>query len=474
MEPHPTKGVAHQTILFAVLKMISYRYIVELFLRAFLIILFVAPLSTEAVIINIEDYGAVADDESVATCFKNSGVINRTLAALKPGDTMFVPNKLFWLMGGIYAKGIKDAKIQIDGTLKYWTPNILNIEKVWPRDENGNVKECMYLEELDNVTFTSSGRGTIDGNGHGWWGAIKYLLIKADRPRLVHIQNSQHLVVEHLHLKDSPRFTFLARDISDLTVRYTNISARRTNASYHDLYDLTAFNTDGFDVAGKNVHIHDCNIWNDDDCIAVKQQDGNSIWSNCSENMLFERINASGLGLTIGSIGATSAHSCVRNITFKDSVMVNTVKGIYLKSRPSGPGKNSGEITNVTYQNITIITPTQWAIWIGPQQAIYEDACSLLWPEDPFAKCPIPSDIIWTNIVLRDIRIISPKMSPGVILGNSTNPMRGVVFDNVVVTNPGENPWGDKFYACEGTEGVATGTTSPVPPCFTKKKTAHS
>ena len=26
--------------------------------------------------------------------------------------------------------------------------------------------------------------------------------------------------------------------------------------------DMTAFNTDGFDVSGKNVWIHDCQIWN--------------------------------------------------------------------------------------------------------------------------------------------------------------------------------------------------------------------
>ena len=41
-----------------------------------------------------------------------------------------------------------------------------------------------------------------------------------------------------------------------------------------------------------------------------------------SENMLFERINASGVGLTIGSIGT----SVVNNITFRDSFMYHTWK----------------------------------------------------------------------------------------------------------------------------------------------------
>ena len=83
---------------------------------------------------------------------------------------------------------------------------------------------------------------------------------------------------------------------------------------------LTFALIDGFDVSGRNVHMHDLKIWNQDDCIAVKDS---------SENMLFERITASGLGLAVGSIGK----SLVRNITFRDCVLTSTVKGIYVKTR---------------------------------------------------------------------------------------------------------------------------------------------
>ena len=57
-----------------------------------------------------------------------------------------------------------------------------------------------------------------------------------------------------------------------------------------------------------------------DDCIAVKAASGNA----ASENMLFERINASGVGMTIGSIGC----SVVNNITFRDVYMHHTFKGM--------------------------------------------------------------------------------------------------------------------------------------------------
>ena len=45
--------------------------------------------------------------------------------------------------------------------------------------------------------------------------------------------------------------------------------------------------------------------------------------------------------------------------------------------------------------------------------------------------------------------------------------MQNVVFDNVVVTNPGAHPFGDLFYQpCDGIDGTATGTTTPIPLCF--------
>ena len=34
-------------------------------------------------------------------------------------------------------------------------------------------------------------------------------------------------------------------------VRYCEISAKRKDSDHHDIIDLTAFNTDGFDVTGQ-------------------------------------------------------------------------------------------------------------------------------------------------------------------------------------------------------------------------------
>jgi polygalacturonase len=211
----------------------------------------------------------------------------------------------------------------------------------------------MSFSDIEYVTFTSSHQGMIDGNGLNWWGYIEYLEIAENRPRLLHVTNAGHLLIENLFFKNSPYWTTYFDDVEELEIRHCVIDARIDNATNHNIVDISAFNTDGFDVAGKNIWIHDCTIWNDDDCIAVKDQSSSSTRSKCSENMLFENINASGVGLTIGSIGA----SCVRNITFRNSIMPNTFKGLYLKSRPH---TGTSEISNILYENITITNPSQW------------------------------------------------------------------------------------------------------------------
>ena len=179
--------------------------------------------------------------------------------------------------------------------------------------------------------------------------------------------------------------------------------------------------------------------------------------------MLFERISCSGLGLVIGSIGS----SVVNNITFRDCTMPTTVKGIYMKTRWSDEGAigHSASISNILYENIIIDKPQQYAIWMGPAQQTGQP-CSLLWTIADKAKCEISAYQTWTNITLRNITINNPEGSPGMLMGNASNPMKNVVFDNVVVTNPGTEPWGDDFYYCEAVEGTSVGATTPVPPCF--------
>ena len=412
-----------------------------------------------AVVFDFEATGGAPDDATLSTAWHNGRLLNATLGLLQPGDELVVPNKTFHVMGGIVAHNLTSAVLRFEGTIVYD-----DTIRQWPRRGGSkSVLHCLHILGARNLTITSSTKGTFDGQGKAWWGVpgLGYLARGENRPNLLKIENGAGVLVENLLLRNSPDWTFWAPGSDGLEVRNVDISARRSSVDRHGAIEMTAFNTDGFDVTGRDVWIHDCTVWNQDDCIAVK--DG-------SEDMLFERIEASGIGLTIGSIGA----STVRNITFRDCHMHHTSKGIYMKFN----GQGGGLIEDVLYENITIDEPEATAIWIGPAQQSDSDdlcaahPCSICWPTLPTAKCLLPASSLYRNITLRDITVNNPKKPQSFVMANTSNPMRGVVFDSVVVTNPGTRAGKSFYQECVGVSGgVATGRTSPVPPCFADNTT---
>ena len=398
----------------------------------------------------------------------NAIALNQSLHALLPGDTLIIPKRTFHILGGVEGVGLRDVTIRIDGTLLF-SPDTAS----WPHYGDGTHRAGLAFWDAHGLTISSSRQGTLDGNGRAWWSVpgFGYLMHQEKRPRLLTIANSTRVIVERILFKDSPYWTTLIVAVEDLIIRHCGITARRTKALTHSFVDLSAFNADGFDVAGcRRVWIHDCDIWTQDDAIAVKdyivypwseandtsaylagvrhgasEAEAQGEQTNSarplgivipSEDMLFERINASGLGLTIGSIG----DGVVRNITFRDCYLKNTVKGLYLKfNRGANATGSIGRVSGITYENIWMDTPEQWPIWIGPAQQAdasnpcFANPCSLCWPMLPGASCTGSLTGVYSDILLRNVHIFSPSQSPGVILGARGLPMSGVVFDSVVV-----------------------------------------
>lgn len=422
------------------------------------------------------DWTGTPDQQAAAAA--NTASLNAALAALVPGDTLVVPNHTYWMAGGVHAAGLHNVTLQLDGTLRF-----LPGRHGWPVQDcaaggnplqparNGScVKEAIYLANSSRLTLTSSGMGTLHGGGEAWWGYVPYLLHGEDRPRLLSLTNATDVLVERWRLEQSAYWTFTAFDVARLEVRHCAIDNRVNGDDKHSIANLGALNTDGFDVAGRDIHIHHSSVWNQDDCVTIQPLDARGHNAQCTENVLVEDVAASGLGLTVGAVHPTRGHNCVRNVTFRRATMHHTFKGIYVKSGNSTDALASAEISRLTFEDVVMDAPSQVPIWIGPaQEADSAGACSLLWPEAPFAKCPPPpTTIAWSDITLRRIAIVAPVQSPGLVLGNAQRPMRNVRFDNVTVTpaDPSKRPWKGRFYHCEGVDGVASGGTAPVPPCF--------
>eukprot|EP00494_Astrolonche_serrata_P002315 UN02321 len=104
-------------------------------------------------------------------------------------------------------------------------------------------------------------------------------------------------------------------------------------------------NTDGIDISGSNFWVHNVHVSNDDDSVVVKPCRKGSCGISrrrlvngddipCSMNMLIENSTLIGFGATIGSVPASSPPNCVHNITFRNTDMPKTGKGIYIESNP--------------------------------------------------------------------------------------------------------------------------------------------
>ena len=95
----------------------------------------------------------------------------------------------------------------------------------WPRDSSGHVLHCLQFFDINNVTFTSAGLGTLDGQGEVWWGlpGIGYLVRGENRPNLLKITDSSNLLVENIFFFNSPCWTFWAENVDGLEVRYCEI-----------------------------------------------------------------------------------------------------------------------------------------------------------------------------------------------------------------------------------------------------------
>lgn len=304
------------------------------------------------------------------------------------------------------------------------------------------------------MVFTSNGAGTVQGNGRWWWGfpGIGYLERLENRPKLFRMDNmSTSVLLEKWHFFQSPYWT-VSVEVHGLEIRDCSIVNRRSpRARDHNIYEMTAFNTDGFDVRGRNIWIHHCRVWNQDDTFCVKDN---------TQDVLIEHVTASGVGLTIGSIA-----SHVRNVTFRNLRMKRTYMGIYMKFR--GPGL----IEDVLYENIVMEGVERYGVWIGPaQQSDSKEICaarpcSICWPLLPGANCYSVADATFRNVMLRNITIASPFGYAGVILGNGGSPMKNITFEDVLVIKP--KMWNRDYLRCKGVEsGVATGNTYPVPYCF--------
>ncbi len=91
-------------------------------------------LLAQSAIINFEDIGGKAHDQSIETVTRNRDLLNATWNAMGKGDIFVLPNKTFHVVGGIIVDNLSNVVFQIEGTLRF-----TDDRESWPADSNGHV-----------------------------------------------------------------------------------------------------------------------------------------------------------------------------------------------------------------------------------------------------------------------------------------------------------------------------------------------
>ena len=191
---------------------------------------------------------------------------------------------------------------------------------------------------LRNVAIT--GRGTIDGQGAGWWKGHREKTNVHPRPRLISIADSSNVLIEGIKAVNSPAWTINP-------VRCTNVTVDKVTIRNPP----DSPNTDGINPDScRYVHISNCHIDVGDDCITIKsgiETEAEDRRAPCENITITNCTMAHGHG---GVVIGSEMSGDVRNVVISNCVFVGTERGIRIKTR-RGRG---GVVEDIRASNIVM------------------------------------------------------------------------------------------------------------------------
>ena len=346
----------------------------------------------------ITDFGAVADTSVV-----NTEVIQQVIdqCADEGGGTVVVPPGVF-RSGALFFKQGVNLHIEEGGVLKgtVSTEDYPIVDTRWEGIERPWISAFINAFELNGFKIT--GKGTIDGSGDDWL-KKEWRDLRAGRPRLIAVQNCRDVVISDISVKNQACWGVFILYSSNVTIKNLTIRA-----------DHNIPMSDGMDIdSSTGVHISNCDIDVNDDCIAIKSgkdEDGRRV-NRPSEDILIEkcRFRYGHGGVSMGS----EMSGGIRNVEIRNCVMeADNWAPIRFKSQPS----RGGVVENITYRDLELKNTRQ----------AFE--FNMEWRMVPPLKPP--SDPL---PVVRNIKIINVSgtvKNVGIMHGLPDSPIRNVSFQN--------------------------------------------
>ena len=404
--------------------------------------------------VTLTDFGAVGDGKT--DC---SEAFAQALKHLKKqgGGHLIVPNGR-WLTGPIKLISNFDLHLEDQATIMFSPNRELYVQ---PSDSlRDGSKKCYALihgSKLENVAIT--GRGTLDGQGIYWrpvkqkkvdeeiWDEVNAMggVLRADgdsknwkiwypynlkkeynvpniasdpiiqekmRPHLVNITDSKNVLLENVHLLNSPKFHFVPTRVQNLIVDGVNIRcphwAQNGDAMYPGNVQVAL--------------IVNCNISCGDDGICMKggvAEKGVEAGPQRDFLITNDTVYAAHGGFVIGS----EFSGGMQRLVVKDCYFDGTDIGCRFKSAPG----RGGWCEDIYCQNIIMKNMQQSAILISSG---YADKGAGVSATDKDKKDAFFPD--WSNITFRNITCVGSKQAVD-IQGLKGKPVHHILFDNVMI-----------------------------------------
>ena len=208
------------------------------------------------------------------------------------------------------------------------------------------VAAALYGSNLHDIAVT--GGGTIDGNGSIWWTQCAGHSINSSgwstcgRPGLFTLNPVVNVLISGPRFLNSPCHNIVIRHSHNVEIGHVRVEAP---PSYDQMGQSN--NTDGIDVDGTYLYIHDSYISVGDDLVVLG-----------SNHTLVERMQfGSGRGASIAPGCGNDRRAWLTNITVRNCSFNRTSRGVRIKTSAnstSGPGCHGG-ISNVSYQHLSMV-----------------------------------------------------------------------------------------------------------------------
>ena len=414
----------------------------------------VQPVVIPDYTVTLTDFGAVGDGVT-----DNTEAFAAALKHLKKqgGGHLIVPDGK-WLTGPIKLISNLDLHLENNAVILGSTNKELYIQaKDTLRDGSKKCNALIYGSKLENVAIT--GYGTIDGQGIYWrpvkqkkvsddqWKELLDMggTVKADgnsknwkiwypynlkkeygipniasdaiiqekmRPHLVNITDTKNLLMEHVHLLNSPKFHFVPTRIQNLIIDGVNIRCPHW-----------AQNGDAMDPGNVQVAlIVNCNISCGDDGICMKGGVGEKgVDAGPQRDFLIcnDTVYRAHGGFVIGS----EFSGGMQRLVVKDCRFEGTDIGCRFKSAPG----RGGWCEDIYCYDIVMKDIVESAFLI---QSGYADRGAGVSATDKDNKEAFFPD--WSNITFRNITCIGSKLAVD-IQGLKGKPVHDILFDNVTI-----------------------------------------